>query len=918
MRVFFGICLLLAVLAGTYFRASGLFRGLADGVVFHPDAPKQVTALYNYLDGSYVQYYNSLFYDGYPYGLNRVDELFLRVWRRVVTPLRNVLYTHADVPTDGDKDQLYYQGRVLRVLYGIFVMGFLFATAKILWGPWHGLGAVTLYGLAPLGSAVTHSVTGDVGVDLFISVLLFLAARFVRENRLFWFVLMGAACGMGFACKFQGLLGIWIIFLLMIASLWQSGQVQKLRPWKGFGLCIMGFVVGVLLLNPAFLIDASRTWRYMRHNFVFIKNYNVPQEFIDLPLHEKVIHGLSANLFPMINHVGIVMVALAALVGLWLFLLIFRDVRNRGSLDSFTLRKRFFGFGISSFSLGALLLATGLKRMVQPFHFSFLLPPLALVTIWGIDVLCQTKKVGVRILAAAFFMLATGSMLTESIGENYFWQRPENTRLGMRFADVVSGNSNFGTVGQFEPGMSNFFFTEPAKKPVFRNRPSGMRAPTSWWASHSSLPFPPVPYPGGYHWIFMHGADYPRSTRMYEVPAGKRVQRTLVYRTQPSAIRLGIQTGYRPSRFSVKTRGNNRIDGFLTQHGQQVITLDNLKADYAHHGNTEETRAVGMHIEVKSELGPVWVTVLDDELALERFRHFGVRGVGATGETLQHQRTMYEPDVFANALRPLLYHGSSADMEISDTYTVLTESTPLVLASGAYVLHLNLEEVTSDNRVYVRFMQGRLRDERLYGVADERLHYVAAVSAGTKSLAWHFEKNFIPFDGVLEIRAERPGVTISGWELKPDSEGMVKFMPGPFEKAPWADFSVTPIVFPDVGTMHKLLVSVEDFLPRYALRFDLHKDIRPTDFANAVAFLHVKNERGEMVSAWDIPLWATSLDDDRVWWHDAERLPAGRYFVDGGVYHVRTRLRFPFQKPEGVAVNMRRKYVRLADFEVFD
>lgn len=76
--LFVSLCSLIFLLA-LYLRISGIFRGLGEqGSLFHPDEAKQILALFNFLNGDYVRYYGSLFYDGYPYGLNHLDEYLLR------------------------------------------------------------------------------------------------------------------------------------------------------------------------------------------------------------------------------------------------------------------------------------------------------------------------------------------------------------------------------------------------------------------------------------------------------------------------------------------------------------------------------------------------------------------------------------------------------------------------------------------------------------------------------------------------------------------------------------------------------------------------------------------------------------------------------------------------------------------------
>ena len=72
------------------FRTAGLYRGFATGGIYHPDEPKQVVALSIYMQGKYLRHVGSRFYDGYPYGLNHLDEWILRP----VLGARNALTRH--------------------------------------------------------------------------------------------------------------------------------------------------------------------------------------------------------------------------------------------------------------------------------------------------------------------------------------------------------------------------------------------------------------------------------------------------------------------------------------------------------------------------------------------------------------------------------------------------------------------------------------------------------------------------------------------------------------------------------------------------------------------------------------------------------------------------------------------------------
>ena len=74
----------LIIFTAFYLRISGVFRGVEGNYRYHPDEPKQVQELSFYLEGRYLGYRGHWHYDGYPYGLNKVDEVILRPYRTYI------------------------------------------------------------------------------------------------------------------------------------------------------------------------------------------------------------------------------------------------------------------------------------------------------------------------------------------------------------------------------------------------------------------------------------------------------------------------------------------------------------------------------------------------------------------------------------------------------------------------------------------------------------------------------------------------------------------------------------------------------------------------------------------------------------------------------------------------------------------
>ena len=908
-KIVFRVVLVGVLLIGVYFRSSGLFRGLEDGVVFHPDSPKQVRMLQNYLSGTYVQYYGNLFYDGYPYGLNRVDEFLLRLRRRLWLPVRDVLYTPGDGPGEVTRVGLYYQGRVLRVLYGFTVMVLLYSSALLLLGPWYGIIAAALYGIAPLGATVTHSVTGDVGVDLFLALLLWALANFVRSGACRWFFVAGAACGMAFVCKFQGILGVWVLLLLAIGGGWPFAGGSPKRIWYSLGLGFAGLASGAVLLNPALWIDPTRTWRYMRMNFGFIKNYNVPSSFLELPVHERMQHALGVNLFPTMAHVGIMLFVLSAMSLVMVVVRVIHGLRDKDSVTPRSMRESLFVFGMTSFSFGSLLMATALKPVVQPFHFSFLLPTLVLGALHGIGYLWSVKSRMLRGLVCVALFLTAAELLTGSVQEDYFWRRPENAVFGRRFAEVVTGDRSMGGGRIPRDRISNYFYTESAVKPVFRNRPTGMQAPTLWWMHHTRLPYPTVPFGGKSHWIFMHGAEYPRSQGNFVVAADQSRAHTLVYREPPSDLKVGLRTGAAPSRYHVRLRGGIVKRGFLPPNSQTVLSFTSLKPDYHHIGQSDWDRAVGLHVDFRSELGPVWVSILRDSQSAALFEYYGPGPVVASEALRESAGLGGDISELEAALTPVLYYRSEATLPIGASYSQLPGSRDLVLPAGCYALRLKVLNTAGSGLLHVRLSHPEMLECELMSEFE--------VPAGYTEHVWRFSKSYIPFVFALEAAFPHAGLSIVGWELKPDPEAMAGYLP---QNEPIEGVLIPQplrIEFPGVGVLRGMAVCTTSKRVRYLVRFELDAAIRSNTYRDSIIFLHVKDEQGTQVAGWDIALASAALSDEDAAWQEAPSLAPGTYFVDGGLYHKRTTKRFRFKRPgDDTESNMKRRYVRLVTFTV--
>ena len=921
---FFRAAALALLLAAAYLRASGLYRGLDANLVVHPDSPKQVMMLFHYLHGNEVAYYDSLFYDGYPYGLNRVDEWAIRLAWSAAAPARRWLFPETAWVPVPSRPELFYWARALRVLYGLAAMALVFAAARRFGAArWPALGAAALYGLAPIGATVTHAATGDVGVDLFLALALYAVARHADAGRTRWLAAMAVACGMAFSCKFQGLLGLWMGGLPLLLA-WPAARRPAAELPRRAAALAGGFLFGVLATNPAFFVNPVKTWRDMRLNFGFIQNYGVSADFLAKPFSERVQWGLGHNLPSIVHAIGYGFAALGLLALLLSLRTLWRAFRAPAAGAALERRRAAAVAAVATVPWLALLLATALKPAVQPFHFSFLLPALAAAV--GMAPACIRPRTG-HAARAAFLLLfaaALADLAFRSSREDFFWRRPEAHRQGYRFSQTAFGTPGYGERRAVGRQMVKSFYAEPADIPVFRNRPSGLRHPAAhWWLGQGQLPVPCVPFPDREHWIFANGPVFPRNDRTLAIPAvgpamtGRPgddagallaaslgapapIRHTLVFPAKPDGIHLGLRTGFWPSRYEIALPGLPPLRGFMLPNRQVVLPLDGLRPVRSYPATPQNPEAHLVPMKAAAQLGPVWATILSTPRERATYLRYGPDGAAnaAAWETPD-----WDDPMLAEQLASLLYVESQAPLRLAENPLPLPGG-QVPLAAGAYVLSAQIRNrAAAETRVRFEWLDPA-------GEAHPAAPATFDLAPGDHDVAWRFAKPFAPHDAILHASAAAEGVVVESWSIRPDLDALKTWSPDP---APREDDAAAPqlsVRFPGIGAWRSLLVP--DPIPAnqpfpFAVRFDLDPSISHKEFHELFFFLHVLDGTGQQIATLNYPLSWASLAPDLLRWQSGKPLPPGEYSLECGIFNLRTRVRRRFDAPENIDYSARRR-----------
>ncbi|MDE0840439.1 MAG: glycosyltransferase family 39 protein, partial [Kiritimatiellae bacterium] len=556
-----------------YLRSAGLFRGLEREFVFHPDASKQVLALNNFLNGIDRWHMGHVTYDGYPYGLNQVDEWIMRPLLAVKHALVRMTNPGIDQFNVPSNRQLFYWARILRVFYGMCVFGLCLATARYFTRSRVAFLTVgLLMALSPLMTVVTHSAAGDIGVDLFSMGTLLALCRYHDRPRLVWIAIAGLCCGLGFACKFHGDLAAFMIaaYLLLAMPTYSWRNVGRTAA-LGF-MSLLFFIGGVFLGSPTLRETPKSTWSDMRDNMVYVKNDAATPEVLEKSVIEKIAYGLGHNGAAVCQALGwgIVLLSLVALgVCLWRWWRSTRSARPELSQRS----KSSLHIAALGFVLFAGLLSTALKPTIQPFHYSYLVPILCLASGLVLDMLWQNRRRSVRLIGLAVLLCTVGDLAARSWREDYFWRRDDARGDARVYArDTFVMPVKYRGVHKPEEELKRYELHDLGL-PVFRNRPSVILHPeAAFLKSVRILPVPTVPFPQTSRWIYMDGPVMPRNDRMFEVAGGHTVKKDVVFYETPQPMTFGIRVGDTPSTVRISAGGVTQ-EVHVTPHRQTVFTI---------------------------------------------------------------------------------------------------------------------------------------------------------------------------------------------------------------------------------------------------------------------------------------------------------------------------------------------------------
>lgn len=898
----------MVLLAGFYFRVSGLYRGLTDDspYIFHPDAPKQVRALEGFLRGRYFTYVGSRMYDGYPFGLNHLDEWIIRpawlMYRSAVT----ITSPDVEVAKRPSTEQLYVWVRSLRVAYGVIVILLTYLLCRRVVS--HGLSIVAalIVALSPLSITVCKSGSGDIGLDLFGTGALLMLAVFSTRGSRTLLCLAGLGVGCAFGAKYQGLL-----FGFAVAAWVLIQCFLKHRSWRSFigdGICAgLGCVAGIVLTIPQFVTMPSETWQYIVHGIEYIKNYNTSEEFRALPAYARIGECLRANTGPILLSIGWPVIALS-LAGV---VMAAKRAFAGSTQDGLPLACLLFAFL-------SLFLSLAGKRHVQPFHFSYLVPVLAVGAVYAVHEFWKSGRPGPQLLASVLLVAACAELGLKTKSENYFWSREDLYGTAMSFAGYQVLDSRIHHNPRRRAYESNWLIKtlalEGRNPAVFRNRPRYMAMEDGHlWRKTHIAPLPSIPFHHTHHWIFMNGPVFPINDRMARLRPGEEHEQGIVFYSNPQTVQVGLRSGSEPSSVRVEL-GGDRKTVELASHSQEIILLKPVKWRHQQVVIPEIEEIFIVPLSVSCEPGAVWMTVLDDPREVWNHTLFG----GVQPDRPRPHMGEMDRDLFSGNSEQIRYLRSRRGLRVHPSsdgpgwIDLLPQYT--ALAAGAYRLTLDMTDVESNSTFGI--VVAGLRSGGQLAETSQQFELLDA----QERIDYRFSKPFAPYECTVLVSCEAGGGVITGWNLEPDGDRILEGVTRAYTdgtKPDWLRPEPESWVHPPstqlCGVVFDEAVEIVSLdFPESAMagdtvelasRIRLHR-YTDMDFRSLAIFCHIIDEKDAVLTAFGCELRRCAIGtagQAAVPVTLPGDLTPGRHRLRVGIWNTRTRHRVPLTgRPEAL------------------
>ena len=288
------ILFLLLFLLALFVRTDGLFQGLPEGVIYHPDTPKQVAAVQRFMDGRFYEEVGSRDYDGYPF----FNSLIAAGVAQPVLWLQEVLYEHMNPGESYEKDEFFFY-RLLRVQNAIFsalAVGLLFWLGTSMCGRCCGVVAGMLFIFSPVDISACHFANGDSTAAFFGLLSVCFAWQVYRKGQLRYYVGAAAACVLSFSAKYHGAVTVSaLVYAHLIRNPSFYGFFGR-KSLQSIGLSAVTAMGCFALSNPGFFSHPVITVENIVQFMKYTSGFKLDEAYASLSVVGRFIYSMQCNL----------------------------------------------------------------------------------------------------------------------------------------------------------------------------------------------------------------------------------------------------------------------------------------------------------------------------------------------------------------------------------------------------------------------------------------------------------------------------------------------------------------------------------------------------------------------------------------------------------------------------------------------
>jgi hypothetical protein len=295
-------------------RLIGLSHDLHFETVYHPDTPKQMRAVQQFLNDDYLVFQGHSDYDGYPYFNSHVVEYVVRCVMAVETVWLKWIGAWTGPVEPPGYLTLFWITRVMNALISavavplLFLIGLRFSR-RAAW-----MASVFLL-LSPLDISAAHFASNDSTVALFCLLALWFGFRVAERGQ--WRDLAGGAfcVAAAFSTKYHGAMAFLPVLIGHVLFCRSAGGLFSSAALARWAFLALVGLIGIFLTSPALIVNLEPAVNSILHFFQYTANFNMSEEFKALPAYHRFWIGLRENIPVIIDAVSLP-VALTFLVGL--------------------------------------------------------------------------------------------------------------------------------------------------------------------------------------------------------------------------------------------------------------------------------------------------------------------------------------------------------------------------------------------------------------------------------------------------------------------------------------------------------------------------------------------------------------------------------------------------------------------------